>query len=157
MGGGNRGNRASYAEASMNTTTLDDYGKSETTQKRVFISFHMDDEAQVNLLRQQAKDEQSEMRFTDYSVKEPFDEKWKTKATERINRSSLVIVMVGPETYKREAVNWEINKAYELGKKVVCVRIYRNENHQIPQACKDHNAKVIDWNLKTIKRELEKE
>jgi hypothetical protein len=154
MGGGSGGNRASYAEAALDITTLDDY---DSAQKRVFISFHMEDEAQVNLLRQQAKDEQSSMRFTDYSVKEPFDEKWKTKATERIKRSSLVIVMVGPETHKREAVNWEINKAYELGKKVVCVRIYRNENHQIPQACKDHNAKVISWNLKVIKRELEKE
>jgi DNA-directed RNA polymerase subunit L len=157
MGGGFRGKRRSYARATANNTTLDDFVGNESTERRVFISFHAEDEAQVNLLRQQAKDEKSDIKFTDYSVKEPFDEKWKTRATERIKQSSVVIVMVGPETHKREAVNWEINKAYELGKKVICVRIYRDENHKIPQQCKDNNAKIMNWDLEAIGKELEKE
>lgn len=156
MGGGGRGNRHSYASSSGNSVTLDKFaGNQESNGKpRVFISFHMEDEAQINLLRQQAKNEQSDIQFTDYSVKEPFDEKWKTQCAERINRTSVVIVMVGPETHQREAVNWEINKAYELNKKVVCVRIYRDENHKIPQSCKENNAKVINWDLNSIKNEL---
>lgn len=158
MGGGIRGNRKSFVKASGNSVTLDKYASDsndENPKPRVFISFHHEDEAQVNLLRQQAKNEQSDIQFTDYSVKEPFDEKWKTQCAERINRTSVVVVMVGPETHEREAVNWEINKAYELKKKVICVRIYRDEHHRIPQQCKDNNAKVINWDLNSIKTELE--
>jgi hypothetical protein len=157
MGGGLRGKRHSYATSGGYTTTLDDYIDHDgvSAKPRVFISFHMEDEGQVNLLRQQAKDEQSDIQFTDYSVKEPFDEKWKTQCAERINRTSAVIVMVGPETHKRDAVNWEIKKAYELHKKVICVRIYRDENHKIPEECKERNAKVINWDLKAINGELE--
>jgi len=161
MGGGIRGNRPSYSQAykqvNSKQPTLDNYKDDNTEvdrKKRVFISFHIDDEAQVNLLRHQAKDEDTDLEFIDYSVKEPFDEKWKTQATERIKRSSVVIVMVGAETHERDAANWEIKKAYELNKKVICVRIYKNEKHKIPQECREKNAKVIKWDLKAINNEL---
>jgi DNA-dependent RNA polymerase auxiliary subunit epsilon len=155
MGGGRRGDRHRYARGMSGGPTLDDYNKEKTT-KRVFISFHMEDEAQVELLRQQAKDERYDVEFIDYSIKEPFDERWKTQATERIRQSSVFICMIGPETYKREAVIWEINKAYELGKKVIGVRIYRNSDHKIPKPLVDNNVKIIDWNLKDIVTELER-
>ncbi len=157
MGGGFRGNRQSYAHAKSDSASIDEYSEGEAPRKRVFISFHMEDEAQVDLLRQQAKDEKSDIDFIDYSVKEPFDEKWKTQATERIKRSSVLVVMVGEDTHNREAVNWEINKAYELGKKVICVRIYRDKNHEIPQACKEHNARVMNWDLKELNAEIERD
>lgn len=129
-------------------------GSSPSTGKRVFISFHVDDEAQVELLRQQAKDDRFDIEFTDYSVKEPFDEKWKTQCIERIQQSSVFICMIGPETHQREAVLWEINKAYELGKKVIGVRIYRDKSHKVPQPMADNNAKIMNWDLDAISREL---
>jgi hypothetical protein len=153
MGGGTRGQRQSYVRVSHVGPSLDHY-MTEESRRRVFISFHMEDEAQVELLRQQAKDERYDIEFTDYSIKEPFDEKWKTRATERIRQSSVFVVMIGPETYKREAVIWEINKAYELGKKVVGVRIYKDKNHQIPEPLLRNGAKIIDWSLKDIAAEL---
>jgi DNA-dependent RNA polymerase auxiliary subunit epsilon len=80
MGGGIRGQRQSYAARTNEGPTLDRYMNQEPS-KRVFISFHMEDEAQVQLLRQQAKDERYNIEFIDYSIKEPFDERWKTQAT----------------------------------------------------------------------------
>jgi hypothetical protein len=157
MGGGTRAQRQRYTSGGSDGPTLDRYIGDEASNKRVFISFHVEDEAQVELLRQQAKNEQSDITFIDYSIKEPFDEKWKTQAAERIKQSSVFICMIGPETHKREAVIWEINKAYELGKKVIGVRIYRDENHPIPRPLQDHNAKIINWNLKDIAAELERE
>ena len=88
-------------------------------------------------------------------MKEPFDEKWKTNCTERIKQSSVVFVMLGPETYKREAVLWEINKAYETGKPVVGIRIYKDANHRIPQPMAERNAKIINWKIDEISKELE--
>jgi len=158
MGGGIRGNRPSYAKArkSIMSKNLESYIREGATNKRVFISFHVDDESQVELLRHQAKDERFDIEFIDYSIKEPFDEKWKTQCTERIKQSSIFIVMIGPETHKREAVLWEINKAYELGKKVIGVRIYRDKNHRVPQPLIDNGAKILNWDLEAISRELKR-
>lgn len=134
--------------------TISQYGS--TSKPRVFISFHAEDESQVNLLRNQARDPRFDIEFTDYSVKEPFDEKWKTQCTERIKQSTVVVVMIGPETYSREAVLWEINKAYELGKPVLGVRIYRDENHRIPKPLIEHNAEVKNWDIDEVQAWIEK-
>lgn len=125
--------------------------------RNVFISFHIDDEQQVNLLRAQAKGERFDIEFRDYSVKEPFDEKWKTNCRERIAQTSMVICMIGENTAKREAVIWELEEAYRQGKKVVGVRIYRDKDHPVPKPLIDNNAPIIKWDLKKISILLEKE
>ncbi len=122
----------------------------------MFISFHIDDEKYVNLLRAQAKGENSPLEFIDYSVKEPFDEAWKTQCTERIRQSSVVVVPIGEDTYSREAVLWEINKAYELGKPVIGMRIHSDKNHRIPQPLLDNNAPIVNWKLAELQVAIEK-
>lgn len=123
--------------------------------RNVFISFHVADESQVDLLREQARNEQYDIEFRDYSVKEPFDEKWKANCRERIAMTSALICMIGPETAQREAVNWEINEAYRQGKKVIGVRIYRNQNYRVPDALLRHNSPIVNWKLATISKLLE--
>lgn len=157
MGGGPRGTREGYAirryfPVSQSRRSLDDYDK--PTKPRVFISFHIDDEAQVNLLRHQGKTS-DQLTFTDYSVKEPFDEKWKTQCTERIRQSTIVVVAIGENTHKREAVDWEIRKAHELGKPVIGMRIYSDKKHAVPKAMVEHTDRVVPWNLETIQSELD--
>ena len=162
MGGGFRGERISYAATreGAQTAVLTNRGRSlsdysTTVTPRVFISFHIENESQVNLLRYQAKTS-DKLEFTDYSVKEPFDEKWKTQCTERIRQSSAVVVAIGAETYSRPAVLWEIEKAHELGKPVIGMRIHRDENHRIPYPLSEHRDKVIEWNLDVLQAELDK-
>lgn len=123
---------------------------------RVFISFHMEDEHQVNLLRYQSKNS-GQLEFTDYSVKEPFDEKWKTQCTERIKQSSVLVVAIGEDTHKREAVLWEIKKAHELGKPVIGMRIYNDKNHTIPAQMREHGDRVVSWNLNELQNEIDME
>lgn len=108
----------------------------------------------VNLLRSQAKDDRFDLEFIDYSVKEPFDEKWKTQCTERIRQSSFLIVMIGAETYQREAVLWEINKAYELSKPVIGVRMHKDENHNIPERMRQKGAEIVNWKIDDIQRAI---
>lgn len=134
--------------------SLTDYQNDESIKPRVFISFHMEDEIQVHLLRHQAKSS-DKLEFTDYSVKEPFDEKWKTQCTERIKRSSVVVVAIGEDTHSREAVLWEINKAHELGKPVIGMRIYKDKNHKIPDPMRKNGDHVIAWNLDNLQYEID--
>ncbi len=167
MGGSYRGERRvslavnryggppSFGNRTLNDCTSD--GGTDTERKpRVFISFHIEDERRVGLLRHQAKDPRFNMEFTDYSVKEPFDEKWKTNCTERIKQSSILVVMIGKDTHKREAVNWEIMKAYELCKPVIGIRIYKDANHKIPREMIEHKAKIVDWSMEEIQNQLDR-
>ena len=153
MGGGTRGDRPSYARAGSNSnSSLGRYV--QTGKKRVFISFYMDDEAQVDLLRHQAKDERFDLEFSDYSVKEPFDEKWRTQCTPRLQQSDVLLVMIGKETYQREAVLWEINKAYELGILVIGVRIHKDANDPIPEPMRQNGARIVNWNMEEIQNAI---
>ena len=106
--------------------------------RNVFISFHTEDEWAVNLLRSQSKDQRFDVNFRDYSVKDPFDHAWKSQAKDLIDKTSVMVVMIGPDTASREAVNWEIREAHKQGKKVIGVRIHKDKSHPIPEEIKKH-------------------
>ncbi len=163
MGGGARITRQNYSKIISENKSLtgqrkiDNNSRTDLPKKRVFISFHMENESQIKLLRHQAKSERFNLEFTDYSVKEPFDGNWKRKCEERIRQSSIFVCMFGSETYKRPAVLWEVNKAYELGKKVIGIRIHKNRNDPVPGPLRRNKAKIINWDLKKLQKELDKD
>jgi len=128
--------------------------KADTILRNVFISFNVEDKAQVDLLRSQAKDERFGLEFRDYSVKEPFDEKWKTNCRDRIAQTSATICMMGPDTATRPAVIWELEESYRQGKLVIGVRIYRDRNYPIPKPLLDNRAPIINWDIDELNRLL---
>jgi len=159
LGGGSSGYSVKPSRSEGEAEATFDSATKEAQRSRirnVFISFHIDDESQVNLLRSQAKGENFDIEFRDYSVKEPFDEKWKTNCRERIAQTSMLICMIGPRTAEREAVNWEIEEAYRQGKQVIGVRIYRDRNDPIPKPLLEHKAPIVNWDLKEISMLLDK-
>ncbi len=160
MGGGSRGNRISYSnqQKKMNHPLMiyADREGAEKPKRKVFISFHMEDEYAKELLSAQARSEKFSLEFINYSINEPFDEKWKEQCRERIAMTSVLIVLIGLETYMREAVNWEINEAYRQGKTVIGVRIHRHETHRVPQQMLDNDAKIMNWDIDEISKELSK-
>ena len=129
--------------------------RSEGAQKNVFISFDAEDESAVNLLRSQAKDDRFPFGFRDYSVKEPFESKWKTEVSNLVSLTSATIVMIGPNTANSAAVDWEIREAHRQNKQVIGVRISRDRNDPVPAALREFNDKVINWDTKTIGKFLE--
>lgn len=137
------------------TSDAEKFSDRPTGVRNVFISFHVEDEPQVRFFTTQAKQENTQLEFRDYSVKEPFDEKWRANVRERISQTSATIVMIGPETASRPAVNFEIEESYRQGKQVIGVRIYKDENHPIPEAMKRNNARIINWKLTDIQNELD--
>lgn len=139
-----------------NATKEVELASSKPRIRNVFISFSVVDEGQINLLRSQAKDPRYDLEFRDYSVKEPFDEKWKTNCRERISQTSATIVAIGQDTAEREAVNWEIEESYRQGKKVIGVRISKERNDPIPIPLREHSAPIVNWNLDEIKEQLDR-
>ena len=158
LGGGSSGYRIDPTRTAEEAEGIFETSIEEVRRARirnVFISFHVDDEAQVNLLRAQAKDQKFDIEFRDYSIKEPFDKKWRTNCKEKISQTSALVCMIGEKTAQREAVNWEIEQAYRQGKKVIGIKIYEDLNYPIPKPLLDNKAPIVEWNLEKISNLLE--
>ena len=121
----------------------------------VFLSFAMEDKDLVELFRGQAKNRRLDLQFRDYSIKEPFESAWKTNCTEVIRKCSATICLIGRETYKSDAVDWEIRKSAELGKGIMAVYL-RESSVPIPNALRELNVQPIPWDMEKIMSQLRK-
>ena len=81
--------------------------------KRIFISFAIEDKWARDYLVGQAKNENSPFEFVDMSVKEPWDDAWKTRCRTRIKGCEGVIAMVSKNTAKAAGQLWELRCAKE--------------------------------------------
>lgn len=94
----------------------------------IFVSFDFDNDRKLkDFIVQQARRSDSPFQIIDHSLKEAAPERnWKTKAFNAISRARVVLVMVGPQTYRAPGVLAEIKMAREQGKKVVQIIGYRD-------------------------------
>ncbi len=122
--------------------------------KHVFLSFVEEDLESVRLFRGQAKNKKSDLGFDDYSVKVPYNSQIadyiKSKIGEKIRAASVTICLIGPQTSRSSWVQWEIDKASALGKKVFGVRLYSDRTCPTPSALTAIKAPVYDWNIEPI-------
>ncbi|HET7550448.1 MAG TPA: TIR domain-containing protein [Gemmatimonadaceae bacterium] len=115
---------------------------------RAFISFEMEDKWARDFLAQQAKDKRNDIEFYDYSVKDPFDSKWKTECAKRMAMTKGTIVLVGPTTATSDAVLWEIAETSRQGHYMFGIQINKDKTHTIPAGLSSKN--VIRWDFEQI-------
>ncbi len=131
----------------------------DSTKRNVFISFATEDMDEVNLLRAQAKNENSDLEFNDWSLREPFESKRaeyiKKGIKERIERSSVTLVYISPITANSNWVDWEIRESIKLGKGVIAVHTGDSPPSQVPSAIIEHKIPVIKWTASGIATAIE--
>jgi len=119
------------------------------TSPHVFISFAVENEDEVNLLRGQAKNDKTELQFDDFSLKEEVksknDDYIKQKIRERIDRVSVTAVYLTPESAKSEWVDWEITESLKRGKGVIGIFKGDAPPAQLPAAFKQYGLKTVKW------------
>lgn len=119
---------------------------SETGRRNVFISFVMEDQDEVNLLRGQAKNENANLEFNDWSLRAPFESNRadyiKQGIRERISKSSVTLVYLSRNTAKSKWVDWEIRESVRLGRSVVAVYKGDQPPKVLPRAIVDNATKV---------------
>jgi hypothetical protein len=81
--------------------------------KRVFISFAVEDRWARDYLVGQAKNDNSPFDFIDMSVKEPWSSEWKTKCRARIKGCDGVIALLSSKTINADGARWEMRCAIE--------------------------------------------
>jgi len=150
MGGGGGGSRGSIGDTSyLENRAKEILRQGDSGRKNVFISFAYEDIDEVNLLRAQAKNENSILEFNDHSVSEAFDSERadyiKQKLRERINRCSTTVVYLSPDTLNSRWVDWEVEKSVELGKRVIATHKGDAPPTGLPSFIQKHGIKVVKW------------
>ncbi len=120
---------------------------------RAFLSFVEEDLNVVNLFRGQAKNENSDLEFADYSIKEPFDSAnagyIARGVTEQIRLSNLTMCLYGPTTYTSKWVDWELRKTIELKKAVMGICLYGDGRVRYYPAALEGKP-LVSWNISLI-------
>lgn len=136
-------------------------GESSPDRRNVFISFDYEDVQEVNLLRGQAKNENSDLVFNDWSLKEPFNSKRaeyiKKGINQKIENSSVTVVYISNNTANSRWVNWEVNQSLKMGKGVVAVYKGDTTPARMPKAISSNLDKVTlqKWTHKGIAKAIE--
>ncbi len=122
--------------------------------KRVFMSFAVEDVTYRNFLVGQAKLNKSPFEFVDMSVKQPWDEKWKTNCRIKIKGCDGMVALISKYTAKADGELWEIQCAYDEGVPVMLMWV-NGERPTLPALIKDKRINVWSWaNLKTFIEKL---
>ncbi|OXT01971.1 hypothetical protein B7H23_03270 [Notoacmeibacter marinus] len=129
-------------------------------RRHVFISHHHADDARVTGLTVMLARAGYEIRNSSIRAKPEnqrrLDEKRVPERTlKRLLRmkmswASTVVVLIGKDTHKRPWVNWEINKANELGKRIVGIYERGGTENDIPQAFADYGDALVSWNSANV-------
>lgn len=115
---------------------------------RIFISFAIEDSNLRDLLRGQARNNNSPFDYIDMSAKQPWDSAWKTHCRTRIKGCDGVIAIVTANTPSASGQLWEISCAKEEGIPVLGIYGYSNKAGYIPATCGYVN--IVDWTWSNI-------
>lgn len=133
---------------------LEDAARSSLRQaaparRNIFISFASEDLTLVNLLRGQAKNQYSDLEFSDRSVQEPFDsqnaEYIRRRIREHIRQASVTLVFISENTANSRWVDWEIRESLRLGKGVIAMYAGDSPTKNLPSAIREHGIRPVPW------------
>lgn len=129
------------------------------TSRHVFISFTYDDVNEVNLLRGQAKNENTDLQFDDFSVKEAYNSEnadhIKRQIRERIDRCSVTVVYLSDNAASSSWVNWEIEESFKRGKGVIGVYKGDIQPSKTPPAFQQNKCKAVKWEHAALMKAIE--
>lgn len=118
-------------------------------KKRVFISFDFDNDKKLkDFIIGQSRLPDSPFDIVDTSLKEAAPMKtWEDKARLAIRRSDIVLVMVGPFSYRAPGVLKEVEMARQERIPIVQVIGYRDGDYSpVPNA-----GRLYKWNWENLK------
>lgn len=115
-------------------------------KKRIFVSFAIEDKALRSLFTGQRLATGTPFEFTDMSVKQAWDSKWKTNCRTRIKGCDGVVALITPNTPSADGQLWEIKCAYEEGVPVLLIHGHQDKRMRTtPSEIKGRQINVWRW------------
>jgi len=117
-------------------------------KRRIYLSFHVEDLAQVRGFRLMARAPNLEIEFYDGSLREVINSTRgsyiKQQIRSIIQKASVVVCLIGNGTAWRDWVEWELRTALELGKGICGIRL-KDSRGRAPQILTDIGAPIARW------------
>jgi hypothetical protein len=117
-------------------------------KRRIYLSFHVEDLAQVRGFRLMARAPNLEIEFYDGSLREVINSTRgsyvKQQIRSIIQKASVVVCLIGNGTAWRDWVEWELRTAFELGKGICGIRL-KDSRGRAPQILADIGAPIARW------------
>ena len=152
--GGSSGSPISTSDSQQLEQTAKKILTGSPESPHVFISFAMENENAVNLIRGQAKNPQTDLQFDDFSLKDAIksnnEDYIKRKIRERIKRASVTAVYLTPDSANSKWVSWEIQETLRQGKSVVGVYPGDKPPSNLPAAFNAHGLPVVKWSHQAL-------
>lgn len=124
------------------------------TRKRVFVAFAAEDKAYRDFLIGHARNPKTPFDFLDFSVKAPYDEKWKTQCRTRVKGCDGVIALISKNTARADGELWEIKCAFDEGVPTMLMWI-NAERPALPALLSGKRVNVWSWdNLESFIEKL---
>ncbi len=120
------------------------------SNNRIFISFAIEDAYARDFLVGQARNNRSPFAFVDMSVKEAFDESWKTRCRSRIKGCDGVIALVSRNTARATGARWEMWCARD--ERIPTLGVYVNKGDKPLPPPELAGAPLIEWSWDGIAR-----
>jgi hypothetical protein len=118
--------------------------------KRIFISFAVEDATLRDFLVGQARNDKSPFEFVDMSVKQPWDNEWKTKCRTKIKGCDGMIAIVSKNSKSANGQIWEVKCAKEEA--VPTRGIYADSDNKPSFLPEEFNAmRIVEWKWDNIK------
>lgn len=136
----------------------------------LFTSFAGEDIEQLESFRALAKNPQHRLKFRDRSQLEPvLDKRGKSirqppsfptskpireQIHKLLDKSTMLVVLVGESTHESDWVDWEIRTFYDKKKKhpgntakrLIAMKLKGQKKAKLPKAVLDLNIRTINWN-----------
>lgn len=135
--------------------------------KNIFISHHHRDDKSVSDFTALLGGKEYTVRNSSIRVnqnnKERLDKEQVPKKTlERLLRMKMrwagtVVVLIGSQTHSRDWVNWEIEQAAKMGKRIIGVFMHGGKDADIPENLEKYGDGLVGWNSGKIIDALEGE
>ena len=121
----------------------------------VFISHHGEDDDHVQDLKKRLAERGCQLRNSSVDSTKPNDatsEAYiKQVLKERIAWAGTFICLIGYKTYNREWVEWEIEQAHLMGKKIIGVFAYgAAQDAEIPKGLELYRDSLIAWQIDKV-------
>lgn len=128
--------------------------------RRILISFIIEDENAVKVLRLLAKNPgYSDLEFYDESVRVPINSVdapyIKGRIREKIRRCGVILCLISNATHTSSWVKWELEMAIEMEKPIVAMALKGVDRATLPAPIRNTSVRFYSWDPSSLRAYLD--
>jgi len=128
-------------------------------QKNVFISHYNKDDEHIQKLKNLLSTKNLQIKNSSIDStktnKASNDDYIKQLLRDRIKWAGTTIVLIGPDTHKRDWVNWEIEQSNKMGNNIVGIYLEGEKESELPDSFEKYGNDLIGWDSDNIIKAIE--